>query len=160
MNPTPEEIRSTLASNDDVQIVPLETTDQPGFIETLVVTIRNYAVRIFRRSTVQRVIFAVVMPLAAFDGVEFAMPRPIEIPSFVVEIQNTSHWIANISARTTPENKSKYLVLGAFGKPTPADDKYTGPESTIFAPISGSNIISESSHSFRPYQTGSYVFKV
>jgi hypothetical protein len=153
MKPTIEEIKRALPTSDpEDQFVYIESDEAaaPGLIESLVIRIREFTVKLFRLPRFKKIVFIAIMSLAAFDGFQVCVPNKTERDIVIQNLKNSQQWTLNIQAHAAPELQKKYFIFGSPGDPTPIDVTFTGPNSTIFAPITGSAVIPQNI-TYRPY---------
>jgi hypothetical protein len=143
MNPTPEEIRNALPAHDpEDQIVFIDENDamSADLIESLVIRLRNFTVKLFRWPKIKKVIFVVVLGLSALDGIQVHVPQDSERVAITQIYEQSQVWIQNVATYSTPQNRNQYFVLGSAGEPSPTEEIFAKPETVAFAPISGSAI--------------------
>lgn len=143
MRPTIEEIKHALpASEQEEQFVYIDNDEAAanGLIESLVIRVREFTVKLFRRPTFKKIFFIVVLSLAALDGFQVYVPNNSERDIVIQNLNNTQQWTLNIQEHAAPEYDKKYYIFGSPGDPSPPDLTFSGPSSTIFAPVTGSAI--------------------
>jgi hypothetical protein len=144
MKPTIEEIRRAMpASDPEDQFVYIESDEaaQSGLVEAFVIRVRDFTVKLFRLPRFRKIVFVAIMSLAAVDGFQVCIANDAQRDIVIQGFRNPQQWTLNIQTNAAPQWEKKYYVFGSRGEPTPPDVAFTGPNSTIFAPITGSAVL-------------------